>query len=87
LNITPSGGKAEVTWTLNLTPKLVPASAVWPFDTGWAAKAKWFPKHILILHAEIYPSVRDPLPDKIKDRGQVRAMWHWARDLDRQNLL
>jgi len=39
------------------------------------------------LHAEIYPSVRDPLPDEIKDRGQVRAMWQWARDLDRDNLL
>ena len=30
------------------------------------------------LHAEIYPSVRDPLPDEIKDRGQVRAMWQWG---------
>ena len=39
------------------------------------------------LHAEIYPSFRDPLPDEIKDRGQVRAMWQWARDLDRGNLL
>jgi hypothetical protein len=28
-----------------------------------------------------------PLNDTIKDRGQVRAMWHWARDLDRRNLL
>jgi hypothetical protein len=27
------------------------------------------------------------MPDKIKDRGQVRAMWQWARDLDRENLL
>jgi hypothetical protein len=68
-------------------PKLAGASAVWPFETGWAAKAKWLPKHVLILHAEIYPSVRDPLPDEIKDRGQVRAMWQWARDLDRDNLL
>jgi hypothetical protein len=41
----------------------------------------------LVLHAEIYPSVRDSLPDEIKDRGQVRAMWQWARDLDRDNLL
>ena len=55
--------------------------------TGWAAKAKWLPAHVLILHAEIYPSVRDPLPDEIKDRGQVRAMWQWAHDLDQDNLL
>jgi molybdopterin molybdotransferase len=62
-------------------------SAVWPFETGWAAKAKWLPAHILVLHAEIYPSARDPLPDEIKDRGQVRAMWQWAHDLDQDNLL
>jgi hypothetical protein len=68
-------------------PKLAGVSAVWPFETGWAAKAKWLPAHVLVLHAEIYPSVRDSLPDEIKDRGQVRAMWQWARDLDCDNLL
>jgi len=68
-------------------PKLAPVSAVWPFETGWANKAHWLPKHVLLLHAEIYPSVRDPLPDEIKDRGQVRAMWQWASGLDRDNLL
>jgi hypothetical protein len=67
--------------------KLDAVSAVWPFETGWATRAKWLPKHVSILHAEIYPSVRGPLPDEIKDRGQVRAMWQWARDLDRENLL
>jgi hypothetical protein len=50
-------------------PKLAGVSAVWPFETGWAAKAKWLPAHVLVLHAEIYPSVRNPLPDEIKDRG------------------
>jgi precorrin-8X/cobalt-precorrin-8 methylmutase len=68
-------------------PKLAVVSAVWPFETGWATKAKWLRKHVSILHAEIYPSVRDPMADKITDRGQVRAMWQWARDLDRDNLL
>jgi precorrin-8X/cobalt-precorrin-8 methylmutase len=67
--------------------KLAAVSAVWPFETGWATKANWLPKHVLILHAEIYPSIRDRLPDEIRDRGQVRAMWEWARDLDQQNLL
>jgi hypothetical protein len=62
-------------------------SAVWPFETAWATKAKWLPNHVSILHAEIYPSIRDPMPDEIKDRGQVRAMWQWARDLDREDLL
>jgi hypothetical protein len=68
-------------------PKFAAVSEVWPFETGWAAKAKWLPAHILVLHAEFYPSVRDSLPDEIKDRGQVRAMWQWARDLDGDNLL
>ena len=62
-------------------------SAVWPFETGWATKAKWLPKTVSILHAEIYPSVREPKADTIRDRGQVRSMWEWARDLDQQNLL
>jgi hypothetical protein len=35
----------------------------------------------------IYPSVREPSADLIKDRGQVRSMWEWARDLDRQEPL
>jgi hypothetical protein len=68
-------------------PRLAAVSAVWPFETSWAPKANWLPGHVLVLHAEIYPRVRDPLPDEIKDRGQVRAMWHWVRELDRENLL
>jgi hypothetical protein len=68
--------------------ELPPAADIWvPFETGWAAKAKWLPAHVLVLYAEIYPGVRDPLPDEIKDRGQVRTMWQWACDLDRDNLL
>jgi precorrin-8X/cobalt-precorrin-8 methylmutase len=62
-------------------------SAIWPFETGWATKAIWLPDHVSILHAEIYPSVREPSADLIKDRGQVRSMWERARDLDRQELL
>jgi hypothetical protein len=38
------------------------------------------------LHAEIYPSVRAPLKDTIKDRGQVRAMWHWGARPRRKEL-
>jgi precorrin-8X/cobalt-precorrin-8 methylmutase len=63
-------------------------SAVWPFETGWAPPTgTWLAPEVRILHAEIYPSVRATLKDAIKDRGQVRAMWHWARDLDGKNLL
>jgi precorrin-8X/cobalt-precorrin-8 methylmutase len=68
-------------------PKFAGISAVWPFETDWATKAKWLPKYVSILHAEIYPSVRNPMPDEIKDRGQVRAMWQWASDLDCDDLL
>jgi hypothetical protein len=42
---------------------------------------------LTIVHAEIYPSVREPKPDPIKDRGQVHAAWEWTRDLDRQDQL
>ena len=64
------------------------ASVVWPFETGWAPHgAAWLSDNQRFVHAEIYPSVREPLPDTIKDRGQVRAMWQWARDLDKRDLL
>ena len=63
-------------------------SAVWPFETGWAsATESWLDPELRVVHAEIYPGVRAPHSDTIKDRGQVRAMWHWARDLDAKNLL
>jgi precorrin-8X/cobalt-precorrin-8 methylmutase len=63
-------------------------SAVWPFETGWAPPTGTWPNpEVRIVHAEIYPSVRAPLTDTIKDRGQVRAIWHWARDLDLKNSL
>jgi hypothetical protein len=34
-------------------------SVVWPFETGWAATANWLSERIKIVHAEIYPSVRE----------------------------
>ena len=63
-------------------------SAIWPFETGWASQTgAWLDPAVRIVHAEIYPSVRAPFNDSIRDRGQVRAMWHWARDLDARNSL
>ena len=60
----------------------------WPFETEWAPPTgTWLDPEVRIVHAEIYPSVRAPFTDTIKDRGQVRAMWHWARDLDAKNSL
>jgi precorrin-8X/cobalt-precorrin-8 methylmutase len=74
--------------SIRFDPQFACCSAVWPFETGWApAKGSWLGADLRVLHAEIYPSVRAPLSDNIKDRGQVRAMWHWARDLDAKNLL
>jgi len=74
--------------TLRFDPQFAQCSAVWPFETGWAPPAgTWLEPELRVLHAEIYPSVRAPLADTIKDRGQVRAMWHWARDLDATNSL
>jgi precorrin-8X/cobalt-precorrin-8 methylmutase len=74
--------------SIRFDPQFTRCSAVWPFETGWApATGLWLDSDLRVLHAEIYPSVRAPLPDPIKDRGQVRAMWHWACDLDAKNLL
>jgi hypothetical protein len=72
---------------LRFAPEFAQRSVIWPFETGWATKARWLPEEISIVHAEIYPSVRVPLADDIKDRGQVRSMWEWASELDRQDLL
>ena len=74
--------------SMRFDPEFAECSAVWPFETGWApASGSWLDPQLRVLHAEIYPSVRERLSDPIKDRGQVRAMWHWARDLDAKNLL
>ena len=74
--------------SIRFDPQFAGCSGVWPFETGWAPATKsWLDPELRVLHAEIYPSVRVPLTDTIKDRGQVRAMWHWARDLDAKNLL
>lgn len=47
----------------------------------------WPDSTIRVVHAEIYPSVRKPLKETILDRGQVRSMWMWARDLDKNGRL
>jgi hypothetical protein len=76
--------------SLRSDPDLAPHSVVWPFETGWAPlTGAWLEPGTAIVHAEIYPSVhgKECLADPIKDRGQVRTMWHWARDLDAKGLL
>lgn len=73
--------------SLRFDPDLDHESKVWPFETGWASDLSWLAETTRVLHAEIYPSVREPLPDTVKDRGQVRAMWQWARDLDEEDKL
>ena len=57
--------------SIRFDPQFTRCSAVWPFETGWAlATGLWLDSDLRVLHAEIYPSVRAPLPDPIKDRGQ-----------------
>lgn len=73
---------------LRFDPQFAGCSAAWPFEIGWAPRnGRWLDPAIRIVHAEIYPSVRAPLADTIKDRGQVRAIWQWARDLDAKDAL
>ena len=72
---------------IRFDPQFASCSAVWPFETGWATETgSWLGPDLRVLHAEIYPSVRAPLNDNIKDCGQVRAMWHWACDLDAKEM-
>jgi precorrin-8X/cobalt-precorrin-8 methylmutase len=73
---------------LRFHPEFAGCSAVWPFETGWAPmNGSWLARSVKIVHAEIYPSLRAPMNDTIKDRGQVRTMWHSACDLDKKNSL
>lgn len=71
---------------LRFDPELADMSVLWPFETAWAATPEW-PGAARVVHAEIYPSVRPPLKDEIHDRGQVRAMWEWARANDTEDGL
>jgi precorrin-8X/cobalt-precorrin-8 methylmutase len=75
--------------SIRFDPEFAGCSAVWPFETGWApTTGSWLDPDLRVLHAEIYPSLQEEsVTDTIKDRRQVRAMWHWARDLDARNLL
>ena len=45
-------------YQLRNDPELAPVSAVWPFETGWATKAKWLPNNVSILHAEIRDGIK-----------------------------
>jgi precorrin-8X/cobalt-precorrin-8 methylmutase len=76
---------------LRESPKLQSfgGGSVWPFQTGWARDddQSWPGETVRMVIAEIYPSVRTPMEDAILDRGQVRAVWQWARDLDKQDRL
>ncbi|HEY4635943.1 MAG TPA: hypothetical protein VIG92_05240, partial [Rhodospirillales bacterium] len=64
-------------------PALAPHSSVWPFETDWDARLGG------IVHAEIWPSVRDSTnqPFDIKDARQVAAMRDWALDEDARGTL
>lgn len=63
-------------------------SRVWPFETGFAIDA--LPATgPFVLHAEVWPGIVEPDPDAhpVADAGQVLALVHWARELDRDNRL
>jgi hypothetical protein len=72
---------------LRFAPGFSGQSLVWPFETGWANRASWLNESTRILHAEIYPTLVPHFEDTIRDRGQVRAMWDWARNRDLEESL
>lgn len=63
---------------------LGPVSGIWPFE--WDAKVKQTIEHrtLLVLHAEIHPSlVRvEPAPGEVKDQAQVRGLANYFRCRD-----
>jgi hypothetical protein len=62
-------------------PKLTGVSAVWPFETGWAAKAKWLPAHVLVLHAEIYPALETRCPNAPCGSGPMTTVYRLVINL------
>src|SRR5690606_14431198 len=63
-------------------------SRVWPFETGFTP----VPCPALgpyVLHAEIYPSIRDDHLDRslIKDQAQVRELARWLAAEDGSGVL
>lgn len=72
--------------SLRFDPALAGASAVWPFETGFASA---FEKSI--VHAEIWPGVVEDIvalrAEPIRDEAQVLAMCEWARGLDLRGAL
>ncbi len=64
-------------------PALASRSLVWPFETDWDARLAG------IVHAEIWPSLRDfsAQPHPIRDARQVAALRDWACEEDARGRL
>lgn len=59
-------------------------SRVWPFETGLRALDCEILQDVIVLHAEVYPSLIEvkASPGEIKDRLQVQALAHHFATLD-----
>jgi hypothetical protein len=64
-------------------PALARRSLVWPFETGWGERLTG------VVHAEIWPSLRDSSaqPHGIKDARQVMELREWACEEDARSCL
>jgi hypothetical protein len=64
-------------------PALQDRSVVWPFETGWDKRLAG------IVHAEIWPSLRDfsAQPHPIRDARQVMELRDWACEEDARGTL
>ncbi len=69
-------------------PDLAPVSRVWPFETGFELAAR-DSREWIILHAEIYPSLRalDVREGECKDAAQVRGLAEYFHREDEQGRL
>lgn len=76
-------------YSLYMDKDLNPSSIVWPFDTGLCYLSKERLNDKSIIHAEIYPSIIDVMPngDDPKDKAQVRELALYFTELDKKGEL
>lgn len=70
-------------------PQLSDISGVWPFETGFTTPASWAKQELMVVHAEIYPSIKKtfPEPEEVKDCAQVKALAQYFAEEDQCCLL
>ena len=69
---------------LRTHPQLAPVSRVWPFEWDESVEQALREHRLLVLHAEVYPSLIkvEPGPGEVKDEVQVRELARFFAEKD-----